>query len=263
MVFLAKAEKVDLLSQAAEVGLDVKRAKVSEELWVSHLIGLLPNDMAQLVARELEDVTEDYEQTAAYKRLAEQKKEACQLRNTFSKGKNTKEVRKFRISKVLASYVSTPRNSDVTAKTNETINQLRTINEKKRIQRSKFSDVQSPATSTCTTSTCTSVNDTKIKSVTKISKRQNKYRFSVNAIEKSHFLHSEVISEEKGNEALDTISLVKCQESGNKAFSIKTISDINQEIIEDVEFGSETEKENQTSFRENKLTEEDELISDY
>ncbi|GBN13598.1 hypothetical protein AVEN_260749-1 [Araneus ventricosus] len=168
-------------------------------------------------------------QTRAYKRLAEQK-----------------------------SYVSTPRNSDVTAKTNETVNQLKIINEKKRIQRSKFSDEQSPATSTCT-----SVNDTKIKSVTKISKRPNKYRFPVNAIEKSHFLHSEVILEEKGNEALDIISLVKCQESGNKAFSIKTVSDINQEIVEDVEFGSETEKENQTSFRENKLTEEDELISDY
>ncbi|GBN23077.1 hypothetical protein AVEN_43470-1 [Araneus ventricosus] len=51
--------------------------------------------------------------------------------------------------------------------------------------------------------------------------------------------------------------------SGNKAFSIKTVSDINQEIIEDVEFGSETEKENQKSFRENKVTKEDEKISDY
>ncbi|GBM57557.1 hypothetical protein AVEN_97666-1 [Araneus ventricosus] len=38
---------------------------------------------------------------------------------------------------------------------------------------------------------------------------------------------------------------------------------MNQEIIEDVEFGSEHEKENQTSFRGNKLTEEDGLISDY
>ncbi|GBN09984.1 hypothetical protein AVEN_269273-1 [Araneus ventricosus] len=142
-----------------------------------------------------------------YKRVVEQKKETCQLRNTFSKGKNSKE---------------------------------------------------SPATSTCT-----SVNDTKIKSVTKISKRPSKYCFSVKAIEKPHVLHSEVISEEKGNEALDTISLVKCQESGNKAFTINNVSDINQEIIEDVEFGSEPEKENQTSFRENKLTEEDELISDY
>ncbi|GBM14210.1 hypothetical protein AVEN_167297-1 [Araneus ventricosus] len=98
---------------------------------------------------------------------------------------------------------------------------------------------------------------------TKILVRSNKYRFSVNPIEKSNFLHSEVISEEKGNEALNTISQVKCQESGNKAFSMKTVSDINQEIIEDVEFGSEPEKVNQTTFRENKLTEEDELISDY
>ncbi|GBM02988.1 hypothetical protein AVEN_14504-1 [Araneus ventricosus] len=40
----------------------VKRAKVSEELWVLHLIGLLPNDMAQLIAREPEEVTNDYEQ---------------------------------------------------------------------------------------------------------------------------------------------------------------------------------------------------------
>ncbi|GBN12479.1 hypothetical protein AVEN_135987-1 [Araneus ventricosus] len=40
----------------------VKRAKVSEELWVSHLIGLLPNDMAQLIAREPDEVTDDYEQ---------------------------------------------------------------------------------------------------------------------------------------------------------------------------------------------------------
>ncbi|GBM21282.1 hypothetical protein AVEN_149868-1 [Araneus ventricosus] len=40
----------------------VKRAKVPEELWVSHLIGLLPSNMAQLIARELEEVIEDYEQ---------------------------------------------------------------------------------------------------------------------------------------------------------------------------------------------------------
>ncbi|GBO08507.1 hypothetical protein AVEN_205966-1, partial [Araneus ventricosus] len=146
----------------------VKRTKVPEELWVSHLMGLLPNDMAQLIARQPEEVTEVYEQNRAQKRVAEQEKKTVQLRKTFSKGIKTKEVGKFRNSKVLASYVSTPSNSDITAKTNETVNQLKTINEKKRIQRSKFSDVQSPATSTCT-----SVNDTKIKSVTKISKRPN------------------------------------------------------------------------------------------
>ncbi|GBO14817.1 hypothetical protein AVEN_39342-1 [Araneus ventricosus] len=39
----------------------VKREKISEEFWVSHLIGLLPNDMAQLIVREPEEVTEDYE----------------------------------------------------------------------------------------------------------------------------------------------------------------------------------------------------------
>ncbi|GBM64320.1 hypothetical protein AVEN_25933-1 [Araneus ventricosus] len=201
-------------------------------------------------------VEADKGKTRAQKRVSEQNRETGQLRNTFSKGINTKEVGKFRSSKVLASYVSTPRNSDVTARTSETVNQLKTIDERKRFQRSKFSEAQSPAAST-------SVNDTKIKSVTKISKRPDNYRFSVNAIERSHFLHSEVISEENGNETLDTISQVKCQKSGNKAFSIKTVSDVNQEIIEDVEFGSESEKENQTSFRENKLTEEDELNSGY
>ncbi|GBO04159.1 hypothetical protein AVEN_184329-1 [Araneus ventricosus] len=196
-------------------------------------------------------------QTRAQKREAEQNKETGQLRNTFSKEINTKEVGKFRSSKVLASYVLTPRNSDMTAKTNETVNQSKTINKRKKFQSSKFPEVQSPALSTCA-----SVNDTKIKSVTKISKRPNKYSFFCKCDWRSHFLHSEVISEEKGNETLDTILQVKCQESGNKAFSIKTISDMNQEIIKDAEFGSEPEKERQTSFRENKLTEEDELISD-
>ncbi|GBN66337.1 hypothetical protein AVEN_104829-1 [Araneus ventricosus] len=104
----------------------------------------------------------------AQKRVAEQEQKIVQLRNTFSKGIKTKEVRKFRNSKVLASYISAPRNSDVTAKTNETVNQLKTINEKKRIQHRNFSEVQSPATSTCT-----SINDTKIKYVKKISKRPN------------------------------------------------------------------------------------------
>ncbi|GBN28490.1 hypothetical protein AVEN_35113-1 [Araneus ventricosus] len=40
----------------------VKRAKVPEELWVSHLIGLLPNDMAQLIDKEPEEVAEDCEE---------------------------------------------------------------------------------------------------------------------------------------------------------------------------------------------------------
>ncbi|GBN01093.1 hypothetical protein AVEN_198805-1 [Araneus ventricosus] len=164
------------------------------------------------------------------------------------------------------------------ARTNEIVNQLKTINEKKILQRSKFSEVQSP-----TTSTCTSINDTKIKSVTKTSKRPtnkintgeiyigkmslhsnemiksntrryndkpfveskmkisktknlvrpNKYRFSANAIEKSQFLQTEVISEVRGNGALDTISQVKCQESGNKVLSIKTESDVDKDFLED------------------------------
>ncbi|GBO07144.1 hypothetical protein AVEN_77256-1 [Araneus ventricosus] len=166
-------------------------------------------------------------QTRSQKREAEQNRETGQLRNTFSKEINTKEVGKFRSSKVLANYVSTPRNSDITAKTNETVNQLKTINKRKKFQSSKFPEVQSPAVSTCA-----SVNDTKIKSVTKILKRPNKYSFSVNAIE----------------------GLTSCT---RKSFQKK------REIIEDAEFGSEPEKEHQTSFRENKLTEKDELISDY
>ncbi|GBN85840.1 hypothetical protein AVEN_162472-1 [Araneus ventricosus] len=36
----------------------VKRAKVSKELWVSHLIGALLNEMVQLIAREPGEVTE-------------------------------------------------------------------------------------------------------------------------------------------------------------------------------------------------------------
>ncbi|GBL87328.1 hypothetical protein AVEN_270575-1 [Araneus ventricosus] len=100
-------------------------------------------------------------------------------------------------------------------------------------------------------------------SKTKSLVRPNKCRFPVNAIEKSHFLHSEVISGEKGNEALDAISQVKCHESRNKSFSMKIVSDINQEIIEDAEFGSEPEKEKQTRFRNNTLTVDYELIPDY
>ncbi|GBN43751.1 hypothetical protein AVEN_177646-1 [Araneus ventricosus] len=54
----------------------------------------------------------------AQKRVVEQEKKIVQLRNTFSKGIKTKEVGKFRNSKVLAnsSYISKPRNSDVTEK---------------------------------------------------------------------------------------------------------------------------------------------------
>ncbi|GBM80594.1 hypothetical protein AVEN_167898-1 [Araneus ventricosus] len=108
-------------------------------------------------------------QTKSQKRVAEQEMETGQLRNTFSKETKTKEVEQFRISKVLATCVSKSRNSDVTARTNETVNQLKIINKKKRLQRKKISDVQSPGTSICS-----SINDTKIKFVTKISKRPSK-----------------------------------------------------------------------------------------
>ncbi|GBO16084.1 hypothetical protein AVEN_15236-1 [Araneus ventricosus] len=106
-----------------------------------------------------------------------------------------------------------------------------------------------------------------VESKMKISKtkslvRRNKYSSSVNAIEKSHFWNS-VISEEKGNEALDSILQANFQESGNKVLSIKTEFDVDKKFLEDVEFGSETEEESQTSFRENTLTVEDELIPDY
>ncbi|GBN66339.1 hypothetical protein AVEN_104830-1 [Araneus ventricosus] len=74
--------------------------------------------------------------------------------------------------------------------------------------------------------------------------RPNKNNASVNAIEKSHFLRPEVISE-VGDETLDTISQVNCKESECKDFSIKSESDINKEFLEDAEFGSEPEQENQ------------------
>ncbi|GBN48967.1 hypothetical protein AVEN_107651-1 [Araneus ventricosus] len=82
--------------------------------------------------------------------------------------------------------------------------------------------------------------------------------------EESHFLHSEVISEEKGNEALDTILQANCQESGNKVLSIKTEPDVDQEFLEDADFGSVPEQENERSFREvgNRIIEKAELISD-
>ncbi|GBO04160.1 hypothetical protein AVEN_184328-1 [Araneus ventricosus] len=59
----------------------VKRAKISEELWVSHLKGLLPNDMAQLIAREPEEVTDDYEQGL----LKQYKLSAEMFRQMFTK----------------------------------------------------------------------------------------------------------------------------------------------------------------------------------
>ncbi|GBM06335.1 hypothetical protein AVEN_121378-1 [Araneus ventricosus] len=39
-----------------------KRAKVPEELWVSYLVCLLPNNMVQLIAREPDELIKDYEQ---------------------------------------------------------------------------------------------------------------------------------------------------------------------------------------------------------
>ncbi|GBM51238.1 hypothetical protein AVEN_73849-1 [Araneus ventricosus] len=104
-------------------------------------------------------------QTRAQKQVAEQEKETAQLRNTFSKGTKTKEG-KFGITKVLSRCLSTPRDSDMTARENKPVNQLKIINEKKRLQHSKFTEVLSPATSTCLF-----INDTKMKVVTKISKR--------------------------------------------------------------------------------------------
>ncbi|GBM03344.1 hypothetical protein AVEN_256891-1 [Araneus ventricosus] len=37
-----------------------RRVEINEDLWVSHLIGLLPYDMLQLIARESEEVSNDY-----------------------------------------------------------------------------------------------------------------------------------------------------------------------------------------------------------
>ncbi|GBM59487.1 hypothetical protein AVEN_240583-1 [Araneus ventricosus] len=55
--------------------------------------------------------------------------------------------------------------------------------------------------------------ESKIKiSKTKDMARPNKINVSENAIEKSHFLQNEVISELRGNEALDTISQANFQE---------------------------------------------------
>ncbi|GBO07034.1 hypothetical protein AVEN_175483-1 [Araneus ventricosus] len=61
----------------------------------------------------------------------------------------------------------------------------------------------------------------------------NKNNVSVNAIEGSHFLHFEIILEEKGNEDLYIILHVNYQELGNKIFRIETESNISQKLSED------------------------------
>ncbi|GBM57714.1 hypothetical protein AVEN_222557-1 [Araneus ventricosus] len=42
-----------------------KRAEIQKKHWVSYLIGLLPSEMSQIIAREDEEVTEDYEKIKA------------------------------------------------------------------------------------------------------------------------------------------------------------------------------------------------------
>ncbi|GBM51336.1 hypothetical protein AVEN_69309-1 [Araneus ventricosus] len=42
-----------------------KRAEIQKKYWVSYLIGLLPNEMSQIIATEDEEVTEDYEKIKA------------------------------------------------------------------------------------------------------------------------------------------------------------------------------------------------------
>ncbi|GBL81606.1 hypothetical protein AVEN_93403-1 [Araneus ventricosus] len=78
----------------------------------------------------------------------------------------------------------------------------------------------------------------------KILGRPNKNNVSVNAIEESHILQPEVISE-VDDETLDSILQVNCQESECKDFSIKSESDINKEFFEDADFVSEPEQESQ------------------
>ncbi|GBM40547.1 hypothetical protein AVEN_202175-1 [Araneus ventricosus] len=99
---------------------------------------------------------------------------------------------------------------------------------------------------------------------TKIFERPNKNNVSVNAIEKSHFSHSEVNSDVKFNEALDTILKTNCHESGNKVLSIKTAS-YNQKFVEKADYGSEPEEENERNFRKvyNAIIVMEELIRDY
>ncbi|GBM51239.1 hypothetical protein AVEN_73850-1 [Araneus ventricosus] len=94
---------------------------------------------------------------------------------------------------------------------------------------------------------------------------QNKNQVPISSNEESKFLQPEVISKVRGNESLNNILRADCQELGSEAFSMKAITDMNQEIFEDADFGSEPEQENDRSFREvdNKIIEKDELISDY
>ncbi|GBO30621.1 hypothetical protein AVEN_164816-1 [Araneus ventricosus] len=42
-----------------------KRAEIQKKYWVSYLIGLLPSEMSQIISREDEEVTEDYEKIKA------------------------------------------------------------------------------------------------------------------------------------------------------------------------------------------------------
>ncbi|GBN43749.1 hypothetical protein AVEN_177644-1 [Araneus ventricosus] len=59
--FLLKKMELEIEAKKIE-STTGEESKDTEELWVSHLIGLLPNDMAQLIARKPEEVTGDYEQ---------------------------------------------------------------------------------------------------------------------------------------------------------------------------------------------------------
>ncbi|GBN06169.1 hypothetical protein AVEN_125797-1 [Araneus ventricosus] len=83
-------------------------------------------------------------------------------------------------------------------------------------------------------------------SKTKSLVRPKKNNVSANAIEESHFLQSEVISE-VDDETLDSISQVNCQESECKDFSIKSEFDTNMEFLVDADFGSEPEQESLTA----------------
>ncbi|GBN29543.1 hypothetical protein AVEN_54980-1 [Araneus ventricosus] len=42
-----------------------KRAEIQKKYWVSYLIGLLPSEMSKIIAKEDEEVTEDYEKIKA------------------------------------------------------------------------------------------------------------------------------------------------------------------------------------------------------
>ncbi|GBM67520.1 hypothetical protein AVEN_73660-1 [Araneus ventricosus] len=82
------------------------------------------------------------------KRMVQQETETGEFRNNFYKGTKTKELRKFRISKIFVNYASMPRYSYGTSRTRETVNQLNAINEKKRLQVRKYAEIRSPATRT-------------------------------------------------------------------------------------------------------------------